>query len=213
MTEARPAASNSAAAQAQAIRQHARRGVWRPLLSAMGVTAHTRAADAQAAAWDAGGEGERRTRELMRRLPASWWVVHDRRIPSLDRANADHLAVTPGGRLFLIDSKMRHARNGATVHAQGGRLWHGRTPMDRDLHSLRVEAECTANAAGVQVWRLICVHVAPVAGGWFEVQGVGVVSADRLLAVLVAAAGVPNPRAAALLAHRVDARFPRYGAR
>lgn len=203
-------ASNSASAKGQAIRKHARRGVWRPILSAMGVTAHTRTADAQADAWDAGGEGERRTRVLLDRLPPGWWVGHDRRIPQLERANADHLVVSPGGRLFLIDSKMRHARGGATVHARDGRLWHGQTSMDRDLRSLNVEAHCVADAVGVQVWRLICVHVAPVAGGGFEVQGVGVLPAGQLLPLLVAEAGIPNPRTAATLAHRVDATFPTY---
>jgi hypothetical protein len=176
----------------------------------MGVTAHTRRADAQAAAWGAGGEGERRTVELLSRLPSGWWVGHDRRIPGLHSANADHLLVSPGGRLFLLDSKMRHARGGATVHAQGGRLWHGRTPMDRELRSLNVEAQCVADAVGVQVWRLIVVHVAPVAGDGFEVQGVGVVPADRLLPLLVGEGGRPDPSTAAALAARVDARFPRY---
>ena len=204
------AAGRSAGVHAQELRAGARRGFRRRLLSAVGYTGHTRAADAQAANFEAGELGERWTAALLRPLERQGWRVwHDLAIPGADFANGDHVVVSPGGELFLIDSKNWNRR--ATVHASHGRLWHGQVQRDKCLSSLRFEAERIATAVGVQVWRIVVVHTAPVAGSGFEVQGVGVVPADRLLPLLVGEGGAPNRAAAAAVAGRVDARIRRYG--
>ncbi len=203
-------AGSSAGAHARALRAGARKGFRRRLLSAVGYTGHTRVADARARAFEAGELGERWTAELLKPLERRGWRVwHDLAIPGADRANADHLVVTPGGELFLIDSKNWNRR--ATVHASHGRLWHGQVQRDKCLSSLRFEAERIATATGVRVWRLIVVHTAPVAGDGFEVDGVEVVPADRLLKTLHAHGGRPDAGKAAAVARRVDARIRPHG--
>lgn len=204
------AAGQSAGAHARSLRAGARKGLRRRLLSAVGYTGHTRAADAQAANFEAGQLGEQWTAALLRPLESRGWRVwHDLAIPGADRANGDHLVVTPGGRLFLIDSKLWHRR--ATVHASHGRLWHGSVPRDRCLPSLKFEAQQIANQVGVSVWRLIVVHTAPVAGGGFEVDGVRVVPAARLVETLHAVGGGVDRWMAAGVAGRVDAALVSYG--
>lgn len=206
-------AGRSAGVHAQELRRHARRGVWRKALSAVGVTAHTRAADARAASFRAGEVGEQRTAALLQPLTGHGWRVwHDLAIPGAHSANADHLVLSAGGRLFLVDSKLWNARNGNTVHGAQGRLWHGQEPRDQCLRSLEFEARRIADAVGVQVWRLIVVHTAPVAQGGFDVQGVGVVPAQRLLPVLGELGGPRDARTADAVAGRVDAVLRGYPA-
>lgn len=204
------AAGNSAGAHARSLRAGARKGLRRRLLTAVGYTGHTRAADAQAAKYEAGELGELWTAQMLRPLEARGWQVwHDLAIPGADYANGDHLVVSPGGRLFLIDSKLWNKR--ATVHASHGRLWHGKVSRDRCLSSLEFEAQQIATRVGVQVWRIIVVHTAPVAGDGFEVGGVGVVPAARLLPLLVGEGGAPNPAVAAAVAGRVDLLLSPHG--
>lgn len=204
-------AGQSAGVHGAALRQHARRGVWRPVLSALGVTAHTRVADAQAAKFEAGERGEQLTAALLHPLAGRGWRIwHGLAIPGAHSANADHLVCSPGGVLFLVDSKLWHGR--AAVHGADGRLWHGSEARDKAVRSLRFEAELVARAVGVQVWRIVAVHNAPVAGDGFGVQGAAVIPAWRLVHGLVELGGRPDPRAAAAVASRVDARLRPYGA-
>jgi hypothetical protein len=202
--------AGSAGQRAAALRaQAAPRGLWRCLLAVVGMDRAGARLEAEATCWDAGEEGERRTRELLKPLAQEeWGVLHDRRIPGLDRANADHVLVSPGARVFMPDSKMRHAR--ARIRAVRGRLMHGDVDEDRQIDGVLTEARLVGQALGVPVTPLIAVHVAPVDGGGFVLRGVPVVPADRLVELLRRNAGAPNPVKARELALRANAVLPRY---
>jgi hypothetical protein len=155
--------------------------------------------------------GEQRTALLLAPLEtAGWRVLHDRAIPGARAANADHVLVSPGARVFLVDSKLWSARYPVT--GTGGRLWHGRVDRGRAVRSLLYEARLIGRALGVPVQPVIAVHNAPVAGGGFFVEGIPVVPADRLVGVLL---GNDGPRAggALWLAQLAARRLPPYGAR
>lgn len=208
------AAGGSAARWGQEQRATARKGLWRRLLAALGLSPAARRADARAAQCDAGAEGERRTAVLLTPLEvAGWTVLHDRAIPGARKANADHVIVSPGARMFLVDSKLWSARY--PVHAAGGTLWHGEAghkPADRsrDLRSVLYETDLIARAVRVPVQPIIAMHNAPVSGDGFFVQGVPVVPALRLVEVLAANDGPRDARAAAVLARRACTMLPPY---
>ncbi|WP_158713901.1 nuclease-related domain-containing protein [Streptomyces seoulensis] len=195
-------------------RQAARRGVWRRFLAALGLSPAARRADAHAAACNAGAEGERRTAALLQPLEAvGWKVLHDRAIPGARSANADHVLVSPGARVFLVDSKLWSSRY--LVHAAGGTLWHGEAGhkpanRSRDLRSVLYETDLIARALGVPVQPVIAVHNAPVAGSGFTVREVPVVPTDRLVEVLRVNDGPPARREAAALARRATVVLPSY---
>ena len=170
---------------------------------------HTWRADARAAACDAGAEGERRTAVLLSALPSGWRVLHDRRIPGLDRANADHIVVSPGARVFLVDSKMWSAKHGRTVYASGGHLWHGEVCKDLAVRSLLAEANAIEQAVGVPVQPLMAIHNAPVHGREFAVGGAPVFTAGRLVPLLAANDDARTPGARAM-ADAVEAALPPY---
>jgi len=201
------AAGGSVSQWGEEQRQAARKGVWRWLLAALGLSAAARRADARAAACDAGAVGEQRTAALLQPLEAAGWtVLHDLAIPGT-RANADHVLVSPGGNVFLVDSKMRSAK--WPVYGKDDQLWHGRVAMDRDMRSIRHETEMISRALDVVVQPVIAVHNAVVAGGGFVVQSVPVVPADRLVEVLRGNDGPPDA-AAAWLAERAAQTLPPY---
>ncbi|MFD7995456.1 nuclease-related domain-containing protein [Streptomyces mexicanus] len=195
------------------LRADARRGLWRRVLAWLGLSATARRADAQAADCEAGAKGEQWTAGLLRPLEVQGWtVLHDRAIPGARRANADHVLVSPGGRVFLVDSKLWSGRY--PVHGAGGTLWHGeagRPQADRSgaIRSVLYEAGLVERALGVPVQPVIAVHNASVDGGGFLVQDVPVVPASRLLEVL---RGNDGPRAvgAAWLVQLAVQRLPEY---
>lgn len=192
-------------------RAAARKGVWRRVLAWLGLSVAARRADARAAACDAGAEGERRTAALLRPLEAAGWtVLHDRAIPGAHSANADHVLISPGARVFLVDSKLWSGRY--PVHGEGGRLWHGKVPRDRSVSSVQYEARLVLRALAVLVQPIIAVHNAPVAGGGFTVDGVPVVPADRLVETLVGNDGLPAA-GAVWLADLATRCLPEYGSR
>jgi len=175
----------------------------------VGVTVHTRAADARAAACDAGARGEQMTATLLTGLAGQgWWVLHDRAIPGCTRANADHVVVSPGGRLFLVDSKLWSKKTGG-VHVRAGRLWHGGRFADKAVDSLLFEALMVERAVRVPVQPLMAVHSAPVAGEGFEVRGVPVVPASRLVPLLVGN-DVARDAGALWVAQAVAEKLPPY---
>ncbi|MBP5918736.1 NERD domain-containing protein [Streptomyces sp. LBUM 1486] len=204
-------ADNSAARKAAAIRAHARRGVWRWLLARLGVTAHTRRADAQARAWDAGAKGEADTVGLLSVLEREGWrVLHDRAIPGARTANADHVLVSPGAKVFVVDSKLWSAKKpGGVVRPVGERLMHGERVDGRAIGSVRFEADMVSRALEVPVQPLIAVHNAPVAGQGFILQEVPVVPAGRLVHLLRGNDG-PRSADAARLAQLAADRLPPY---
>ena len=203
-------AGSSAGERAAALRAQAvPRGLKRRLLAAVGMDRAGARLQAEARCWDAGEVGEQRTAALLTPLGREgWYGLYDRRIPGLDRANADGVLVSPGARVFMPDSKMRHARD--RIRAVRGRLMHGDVDEDRQIDGVLTEARLVGQALGVPVTPLIAVHVAPVDGGGFVLRGVPVVPADRLVELLRRNAGQPNPGAARQLALRADRKLVRY---
>ncbi|MGW4270814.1 nuclease-related domain-containing protein [Streptomyces seoulensis] len=202
-------AGGSAERWAAQLRQDARRGLWRRLLAWLDLSPAVRRADAQAAACEAGAKGEQMTAALLRPLEAAGWtVLHDRAIPGAKRANADHVLVSPGARVFVVDSKLWSAK--WPVHGQGGRLWHGKHARVGSMRAVVFEADMVARALGVPVQPVIVVHNATVADGGFVAAGVPVVPAGRLVEVLVGNDG-PPARGAAWLGQLAVQRLPVYG--
>jgi hypothetical protein len=202
-------AGGSAARWGQEQRDAARKGLWRRVLAALGLSPAARRADARAAACDAGAVGEQRTAQLLRPLQAAGWLVlHDRAIPGAQKANADHVLVSPGARIFLVDSKLWSARY--PVHMVGGSLLHGRVNRDRSVSSVLYEADLVSRALEVTVQPVIAVHNAPVTEGGFLARVVPVVPAGRLVEVLLGNDEPRDPAAAAALARRAVERLPPY---
>jgi hypothetical protein len=165
--------------------------------------------NAEAGRWSAGEEGERRTAALLAPLAAEGWHgLYDRRIPGLDRANADHILISPGARVLMPDSKLWHRR--ARVRVVHGRLMHGDADKDRQVGGVLLEAEMIGRALGVPVTPIIAVHNAPVDGGGFVLRDVPVIPADRLVELLRRNAGRPDPARARVLAERALRVLPRY---
>ncbi|MFD8384307.1 nuclease-related domain-containing protein [Streptomyces sp. NPDC059679] len=205
-------AGSSAGDRAAALRAQAvPRGLKRRLLAAVGMDRKGARLEAEAGRWEAGLVGERRTAVLLAPLAAEgWYGLYDRRIPGLDRANADHVLIAPSGRAFMPDSKMWHARNRARVRLVRGRLVHGDADKDRQVDGVLTEARLVGQALETAVTPIIAVHNAPVEGGGFIVRGVPVVPADRLVELLRRNAGRPDPARARALAERARAVLPRY---
>jgi hypothetical protein len=206
------AAGGSVGRWGQELREDARRGPWRRLLTLLGVKAHTRRADAQAAACEAGAVGEARTAALLAPLQAAGWrVLHDRRIPGARRANADHIVITPAARVYVVDSKLWSAK--WPVHAEGGRLTHGDAARggdrSRSVRSLLFETKLVERALGHPVQPLMVMHNAPIVGGRLVVEGIPVMPAGMLVQALVFNDGVRDP-GALLLAERADRVLPPY---
>ncbi|MEU8469536.1 nuclease-related domain-containing protein [Streptomyces sp. NPDC029006] len=193
------AAGGSAARWGEEQRRAARKGVWRWLLAALGLNPAARRADARAAQCDAGAIGEQRTAVLLQPLEAAGWtVLHDRAIPGARTANADHVLVSPGGRVFLVDSKLWSGRY--PVHAIGGRLLHGREDRSQSVRSILYETDLVTQAVRAPVQPVIAMHNAPVDGGGFIVEDVPVAPAARLVEVLVGNDGPWSPSAVRLAA-------------
>ena len=211
---------NSAAREAAAIRARARRGLWRRLTAALGISRAAQRADARAARWEYGAAAEADTARLLQALtPAGWHVLHDRRLPGCGRANLDHVLVSPcGTALVVLDTKRWHAQKptrlvGGRVHC-GGEDRHGQVEAVA-RYAARVGA--AVGMPGVVVWPLLVVHGSPIPGGQLEAQADGwdgpvwVLSPDRLVPVLAGAPGGRDRRGAAVLAGRVAAVLPPYG--
>ncbi|MGY5127341.1 nuclease-related domain-containing protein [Streptomyces nigrescens] len=171
-------------------------------------------AQRNAARWQAGAEGERRTAQLLAPLlRAGWYVLYDLAVGK--RANVDALLVGPDGQVFTLDTKLWAARDGARrpmmVHVVRGRLTHGVRDRDRQVDTALWETGEVSKALGVPVTPLIVVHNAPVDGGGFHVRGVAVFPADRMLGLLRHNTnGRPDPREAQRLAQLAEARLPAY---
>jgi hypothetical protein len=183
--------------------------VWRHVLAWLDLNPAARRADARAAACDAGAVGEQATAALIRPLEmAGWTVLHDRAIPGARKANADHVLVSPGARVVMVDSKLWSGWY--PVHAVGGRLMHGRMDRHRSVEAVLYETGLISRALGVPVQPLIAVHNAPVAGDGFLVGGVPVVPAVRLVELLRGNDGPVDRAAAGVLARRAVEVLPPY---
>lgn len=96
------------------------------------------------------------------------------------------------------------------VRSSGGRLMHGDYDRDGHVDKALYEASKLTVALGVPVEPLILMTNAPVAGGGFKVRGVPVIPEGRVLELLRANAGRPDPVRAAGLYQLAQARLPRY---
>jgi hypothetical protein len=215
-------AGNSAQARADAVLEDAApTGWWARTRAYFGFAAEPSAeAVEEAAKWEAGAEGERRTAEQVRVLaPDGWYGLFDRIIPGLDVANVDFVLVAPSGEVIPIDAKLWHRH--AVVCAVKGRLYHGQKPYPRVMRSVLLETSKIEDALDdalerggatrtTKVTPLIAMQNAPVAGGGFTLDGVQVVPADRLLSVLRGMAGDPDPEWAAHVASVLEQLLPRY---
>jgi hypothetical protein len=160
----------------------------------------------EAVAWRRGAAGERRTAHLLGPLERHGWVVlHDLAVPG-SRANIDHLVIGPGG-MFVIDSKQYRGR---LQLDPTGRLWHGRYPLAPTLQAVSFEADQAAVVLpdpGMAVVPIVAVHGAQVPWGKVVVDGVPVVSAQRLPSLLRALPAVVGPEQVASLTDQARIGF------
>ncbi|MDX2996402.1 nuclease-related domain-containing protein [Streptomyces scabiei] len=209
---------NSAAHRAAAIRAHARRPGWRWLLARLGVTAHTRRADAQAARWQVGAQAEDVTKAMLCPLEAQGWrILHDRRLPG-SRANLDHVLVSPcGTAVVVLDTKRWHARR-ETVLLRG-RVHCGVEDRHGQVEAVASYAARVAEVLGLPasaVWPLLVVHGSLIRGGRLEARAprwegvVHVLGPEFLVPTLANSPTAWNPQAAAALAEHVARVLPPY---
>lgn len=168
----------------------------------------------------AGAEGERRTAALVRPLAdEGWFGLFDRSIPGMHSANVDIFLVAPSGDVVPVDAKLWHRND--EVCEVNGRLFHGEKDYGSVIGSVRFETsrmtESLRNALRrrghtrpVSVTPLIAMHNAPVAGGGFTLDGVRIVPAEDLVAVLRKMAGRPDPWWAGTVATVASQVLPRY---
>jgi hypothetical protein len=156
--------------------------------------------------WARGARGERRTARQLRRLSRHGWVVlHDLAIPG-SGANADHLAIGPGG-IFLVDSKNWRGR---LVFTPDGTLWHGSYPLTATLATIGWEASAIAAALAIpahSIQPMMVVHGSAVPWGEQYLGGVAVLPAGRLVATLLALPTLLTGQQVAQLAGRATARL------
>jgi hypothetical protein len=156
--------------------------------------------------WARGARGERRTARQLARLTRHGWVVlHDLAIPG-SGANADHLAVGPGG-IFLVDSKNWRGRLRFTPD---GTLWHGSYPLTATLATIGWEASAIADALGVpahSIQPIMVVHGSAIPWGEQYLGGVAILPAGRLIATLLALQPLLTNQQVAQLADRAAAQL------
>ncbi len=156
--------------------------------------------------WQRGAVGERRTARQLRRLTRHGWAVfHDLAIPG-SGANADHLAIGPGG-IFLLDSKNWHGRLAFTPD---GTLWYGSYPLTPTLATIGWEASAIAGALAVPahaIQPMMVVHGSSIPWGEQYLGGVAILPAGRLVATLLTLPLLLTEHQVAQLADRVTTRL------
>lgn len=205
-------AGDSAEAWARQLQRTARKGVWGHVTAWLGMNPAAAVADVKAARIRKGAEGERATARLLKPLRRQGWSVwHDMKV-GRRKFNLDHVLTSPCGTTVLVlDSKAWDARE--STRLVRGRVVCGRQDWHGQVESLAGYTEPVAAALGLPVQRVVpmlVVHGSHVEGGalWAPVPGVHgrllVVGADRLVGTLTASSRVRDPRAARVLAARVD---------
>jgi hypothetical protein len=137
--------------------------------------------------------------------PAGWAVLHDLAIPG-SPANIDHLVIGPGG-VVVIDSKQYRGRLRLDRY---GMVWHGRHLLVSALRKVLWEADQADEILGiadVQVAAVVAVHGASVPRGLLQAEGVAIVPARRVPALLQALPAILGPERVAWLADRARLRF------
>lgn len=211
---------NSAAREAAAIRARARKGVWRRLTAALGVSQQARVADARAARWAHGAAGEIATVGLLAQLPEGWQVRHDVRLQGR-RFNLDHVLIAPEGTVVVLDTKTWHRGRAHPTTVVGGRVHCGTQDRHEQVEKVAEYAACVQRALalpGVVVWPLLVVHGSWVAGGELAVRApawdgvVYVMGSARLVPRLAAGVRAWDPGRAAVVAARAAVVLRPYGA-
>jgi hypothetical protein len=114
--------------------------------------------ETQAAKWELGAEGERRTGLLLAGVTGPGVIVlHDLSIPG-SRANIDHVVISRSG-IVVIDSKQYSGR----LNISDGVLWHGRYPLRREVETILWETNQVRTAVADLGWPipvrpLVCIH-------------------------------------------------------
>jgi hypothetical protein len=156
--------------------------------------------------WARGARGERRTARQLRRLTRHGWVVfHDLAIPG-SGANADHLAIGPGG-TFLLDSKNWRGRLAFTPD---GTLWHGSYPLTATLATIGWEASTLADALAIparSIQPMMVIHGSTIPWGEQYLGGVAILPAARLVATLLALPPLLTGQQVTRLANHAMARL------
>jgi Nuclease-related domain len=182
---------------------------WAALLAAAVVGRRLRFQVSQDARnWQRGARGERRTARQFRPLLQHGWVVfHDLAVPR-SGANADHLAIGPGG-MFLVDSKNWRGR---LLLSPDGTLWHGSYPVTVTLATIGFEAAAIAAALGVPsriIQPMMVLHGSTIPWGEQYLGGVAVLPARRLAATLLALPPRFSDQQVAQLTYRtIDRLYP-----
>jgi len=167
----------------------------------------------EAARWEAGAEGERRTARRLAELEAEGWtVLHDRALPG-SRANLDHLAVSSSGVVFVVDTKLWSAH--WPVAVRDGRLFHGTRDVTARLNGVRHESAAVAKALRHR-FRVIPLVVVdgPACDGWpLLLDDIHIVAADEACLRLRALARTRPAYDGDVVGRAVRELFPPYGQR
>ncbi len=170
-----------------------------------------------AAAWEAGAEGERRVADALSVLTAAFDVVvmHDRLLrPGRSQANLDHLVVSPAG-VHLIDAK--NWAGNVTVYQ--GSLWRHKADgqgggssqcMNAEVDKVRRMAEAMESISSHVVKPVLCLTGpnAEAFGEGQEIRGVHVVPVGKISRWLASRERTQPDAALPPLAHVLDGLFP-----
>jgi len=170
-----------------------------------------------AAAWEAGAEGERRVAEALSVLTAAFNVVvmHDRLLrPGRSQANLDHVVISPAG-VHLVDAK--NWAGNVTVYQ--GSLWRhkadgegGRSSqcMNAEVDKVRRMAEAMESISASVVEPVLCLtgRNALAFGEGQEIRGVHVVPVGKISRWLASRERTQPDAALPSLAQLLDGLFP-----
>ncbi|MFI6055478.1 nuclease-related domain-containing protein [Streptomyces violascens] len=213
------AEGGSAAARAAAIRAEARKGLWRRIQAWLGIGTAIRRADAKAAKWERGAQGEKATARLLAPLGGrGWYLRHDLGMPN-SWANMDHVLVAPSGAVIVLETKA-WGRSRPT-QLVGGRVHWGTEDRHAQMEAVGRYAAKVAALLGLpadQVRPLVVVHGSPVNGGSLTVEvpawpgPLYILSADSLVPTLGNAGQrtTADPARARAVAARIDCLFLPY---
>ena len=171
----------------------------------------------EAAAWEAGAEGERRVAEALSGLAdgPNVLVLHDRLLrPGRSQANLDHVVVSPGG-AFLVDAK--NWAGNVTVYQ--GSLWRhkpdgrgGRSSecMNAQVDKVRRMAEAMETLSSCVVDPILCLtgRNAHAFGPDQLIRGVHVVPVDQIAHWLFGRQRTQPDEAVPLLAQKLEGLSP-----
>ncbi|MFD6935264.1 nuclease-related domain-containing protein [Streptomyces goshikiensis] len=172
--QAKPGAGASAAAQARRLRS--------PLVRLADLAGIETARSRQAGNWAVGAEEEKATAARLAPLAREGWtLLHDCALPGT-RANADHIAISPSGVVFNVDSKRRTARY--PLRVTGGRLMQHDSDVTHWLRGTRHETRLIAAQLDCPVISVVSMKGPQLQGGDLVVDGIRIVEADHLVPVL-----------------------------